>query len=232
MSTQKPAEHKDPEVAIEQAIGKTEMFIEKQGKKLLIGLIVIVLVVGGYFAYTNLYLAPRSEKASAAMFQAQYEFERDSFATALNGNGLFLGFDEIISEYSGTEQANLALHYAGICCLQTGDFKRAISYFEQFSEVKGAAGDVISAQNTGLIGDCYTEMGDVAKGIEYYTKAVSQSNNIATAPTFLQKAAIANLASGNAAKAVEQFKTIKSQYPSSILSRDIDKYIALAEQKL
>lgn len=232
MSTNKSIDQKDPEVAIDHAIGKTELFIEKHGKKLLIALIAIIVIVGGYFAYNNLYSNPRAVRASAAMFEAQTQFERDSFAVALNGNGVFMGFDEIITEFGSTPQANLATHYAGICCLRTGDYQKAISYFEKFNNQEGGVGEVISAQNIGLIGDCYTEMGETAKGTEYYLKAVALSDNIVTAPAFLQKAAINNLATGNAAQAVEQFKTIKSQFPTSIMARDIDKYIALAEQKL
>ncbi|MEF9950836.1 MAG: tetratricopeptide repeat protein [Mucinivorans sp.] len=231
MSTQKPIENQDPEAAIEQALGHTELFIEKHGKMLVVILVAIVVLVGGYFAYTNLYVAPRSEKASAAMFDAQAQFARDSFAVALNGNGVTLGFNEVIDEFSGTAQANLAQHYAGICCLHMGEFEKAIGYFEQFDPKNEGVGEVLKAQNLGLIGDCYVEMEQTEKGLEYYKKAVQASNNMATAPLFLQKAAMVNLASGNAQAAVEGFQAIKSQFPTSMIARDIDKYIALAQQE-
>ncbi|MEG0467332.1 MAG: hypothetical protein RSF93_03875 [Mucinivorans sp.] len=231
MSTQKPNETQAPEAAIEQALGNTELFIQKHSKTMVIALLVIVLLVGGYFAYTNLYVAPRAQKASAAMFDAQAEFARDSFAVALNGNGVALGFVDVIDQYSGTEQANLAQHYAGICCLKMGEFKNALDYFDKFDAQKEGIGEVLNAQNIGLMGDCYVEMGQSDKGIECYMKAVKASNNVATAPLFLQKAAMVNLASGNAAAAIEQFQSIKAQYPTAIIARDIDKYIALAQQQ-
>lgn len=231
MSTQKPNEHQDPEVSIEQAIGRTELFIEKHGKKLLIALIIIIAIVGGYFAYANLYAQPRSMKASAAMFDAQTAFQRDSFAVALAGNGVALGFEDIITEFSDTPQANLATHYAGICCLRTAQFEKAISFFEKFDNSKEDVGLLLSAQNTGLMGDCYVELGQKDKGIEMYLKAVSMADNVASAPVYLHKAAIINLASGKADQAKAQFQEIKSKYPTSIIARDIDKYIALAEQK-
>lgn len=232
MSTQKPNENKDPEAAIEQALGRTEFFIEKHGKKLLVILISLVVVVGAYFAYTNLYVGPRSVKASAAMFNAQMLFERDSFAVALAGDGMALGFEDIIDEYSGTPQANLAAHYAGICCLRTAQFEKAISFFEKFDTKQNNIGEILAAQNTGLMGDCYIEMGQTDKGVEFYLKAAEQSTNAATAPVFLEKAALINIANGKAAAAIEQLQTIKSQYPASIIARDIDKYIALAQQQL
>lgn len=231
MSTEKNTPHTDPEIAIEHALGNTELFLERHGKKLLIGLVVVVVAVSGYFAYNGLYTGPRKEKAAAAMFDAQMAFAQDSFATALAGNGVTMGFDEIIAEFSGTPQANLAQHYAGICCLHTGDFQRAIGYFEAFGNQEGAVGEVITAQNIGLMGDCYVELGQTEKGVDQYLKAAKASKNVATAPLFLQKAALVNLSLGNAAAALEQLQQIKSDYPYSIVARDIDKYIAWAQQQ-
>lgn len=235
MATQKPKVEKDPEVVIEQAIGRSEQFLERHGKKMLIILVVVIAAVGGYFAYTNLYVASRAEKASAAMYNAQMSFEVDSFAMALNGvqgpNG-FMGFEQISDEFSGTAQANLAYHYAGICHMRMGDFAKALAAFEQFETLKGGVNEVIAAQNTGLMGDCYLETGDVARGVELYAKAASESQTVAVAPTYLQKAAIANCSLGAYAKALEQFTQIRDQYPTSINARDIDKYIAFAQQNL
>ena len=55
--------NQDPEAAIENAIGRTEAFLQKNGKLLLSLLAVIVVVVGGYFGYKYLYVAHRAEKA-------------------------------------------------------------------------------------------------------------------------------------------------------------------------
>ena len=232
MSTEKHVPHTDPEATIEHALGTTELFFERHGKKLLFGLLAVVLVVSGYFAYRGLYAGPRREKAAAAMFDAQMAFAQDSFAVALSGNGVTMGFDEIIGEYSGTPQANLAQHYAGICCLRMGDFQRALGYFEAFGNQTGAVGEVLTAQNIGLMGDCYVEMGQADKGVAQYVKAAGVSNNPATAPLFLQKAALVNLSLGNAAAALEQLQQIKSDFPYSMVARDIDKYIAWAQQQL
>lgn len=226
------SQSEDPEVVIETAIGKSEQFIEKYGKKMLVGLTVIVLGVGGYFGYTNLYIAPKMDKASAAMFEAQYQFEKDSFAVALKGNSSFSGFEQIATEYGSLPQGNIAKHYAGICCLYMNDFQKAITYFESFSVVDGAMGEIVSAQNYGLTGDAYVELGDMQNGLKCYEKAAIHSDNSDTAPVYLKKAALVNESLGNYAAAIEQYKKIKTTYPSSFIARDIDKYIALVEQKL
>lgn len=223
----------DPEESIEKALTNTEMFFEKNGKKLLIALAVIALAIGGYFGYDNFIVQPKSQSAANAMFEAQIQFERDSFATALNGvQGVFLGFDAVASEYSGTPQGNVANHYAGICAMNMGDFQKAIAYFEKYSAASKGAGDVLAAQNFGLMGDCNVELGNNAKGVELYKKAISASASVATAPLYTHKIAIALYTEGKLQEAIEMFKTIKTQYPSSIQARDADRYIALVEQQL
>ncbi len=232
MATKKPVV-KDPEESIEQALSKTELFFEKNGKLLLSILAVIAVVVGCFFGYRHFYAQPREQKATDAMFEAQIQFERDSFAIALNGvKGVFAGFDEVATEFSGTPQANIANHYAGICAMRMGDFQKAISYFQKYSQSGNAAGDVIDAQNYGLIGDCYIESGDAAKGVEFYKKAISASKSDATAPIYTQKAAIELYTQGKYTEALELFKSLSSKYPASLQARDADKFIALVEQKL
>lgn len=232
MANNKPVA-KDAEASIESALTNTELFFENNGKMLLVILIVVALAVGGYFGYRHFYSIPRAEEASNAMFDAQMQFERDSFAVALNGvNGVFLGFDQIIGQYEGTPESNLANHYAGICVMKGGDFARAITYFEKYKKVSNPAGEILFAQNAGLIGDCHIEMGNTAKGIEFYQTAISASTSEATAPLFMHKAAIAMCAEGKFAEAVTMFRRLQGEFPRSSQARDADKYIAYAEQKI
>lgn len=216
----------DPEVVIETALGRSEQFIEKHGKKMLIGLIVVVLGVSGYFGYKHLIQAPRMDKAANALYMSQQQFERDSFALALPG------FEAVVAEFGGTAQGNLARHYAGICCLYTQKYDQAIEYFSQFNDVDGAAGELITAQNYGMMGDSYVELKDLAKGVQMYEKAVAYSSNSDTAPVYLKKAALINESLGNNTKALEQYKTIRSNYSQTMTARDIDKFIARVEQSL
>ena len=228
----KQNQKEDPEAVIESALNRTEFFIERNGKKLLIALVIVVAIVGGYFGFEHLYKAPRSKKASAAMFQAQYQFEKDSFALALNGNASFAGFEEIAEQWGGTPEANLAAHYAGICHLYMGDYQTALDYFERFKSVSGTIGEIVTAQNYGLRGDAHIEMGNLEKGVAMYEKAASHSDNTDPAPTYLKKAAMVNEELGNNAKALDQYKSIRNNYPGSMIARDIDKYIAKVQQKL
>lgn len=223
----------DPEQVIEQGLGRFELFIERNGKAMLIALGVIIVLVGGYFSYKYLYLAPRADKASAAMFEAQNQFERDSFALALNGNASFDGFLTIADQYGNTPQGNIAKHYAGLCYLYMGEYQQAIDAFKSYKAVKdNAAGTLIAAQNLGLTGDAYVELGQLDEGVKYYERAAAFSDNIGTAPVYLKKAGLANEKLGNLRKALDQYTTIRNDYPRSMQARDIEKFIARVQQQL
>ncbi|MDE5944349.1 MAG: soluble NSF attachment family protein [Rikenella sp.] len=231
--TNKAGQAQDPEQIIEQSLGRFELFIERNGKLLLMLLGAVVLVVGGYFSYKYLYQAPRAEKASAEMFEAQNYFARDSFALALNGNASFDGFLTIADRYGNTPQGNLARHYAGLCYLHMGEFQQAIDAFKSYKAVGGnAAGVIIAAENLGLTGDAYVELGQLDEGVKYYERAAAYNDNVGTTPVYLKKAGMVNEKLGNLARALEQYETVRNNYPQSMQARDIEKFIARVQQQL
>ena len=59
MSVKKTHESLDPEVKIQSAIGNTENFIMRNGRKLIIALAVVFVVVGGFYGYKYLVVKPR-----------------------------------------------------------------------------------------------------------------------------------------------------------------------------
>ena len=108
-------------VEVEELVSKSELFIETYSKKIISGIIALIVVVGAIFAYRQLYSLPRQQKASAALFKGEQYFARDSFQLALNGNGAdYDGFEAIIKEYGSTDAGNLAKAYAGICYAKLG----------------------------------------------------------------------------------------------------------------
>ncbi len=183
----------------------------------------LVIVIGGYLAYKNLYYKPLVKEAQAESFIAESYFEKDSFALALNGGAQFKGFIEIIDEYSATPMGNLANYYAGICALRTGDFAGAIDYLNDFS-----TDDVnLKAVSLGATGDAYAEQEDLDSAIDFYQKAADVPNEF-TAPIYLMKAAQLLEKQADFSSALELYKTIKSDYPSAEEARMIDKYMQRA----
>lgn len=211
-------------VAVEEALTRTERFIEENQKVLGIVIGAIIVIVLGYFAFQRYYLAPKEQDAQAQMFMAEKYFELDSLNLALNGDGNYPGFLDIIDDYGMTKSANLAHYYAGICYLKQGEFSDALKYLKGFS----SKDKLISAMALNATGDCHMELGDTEKAIKYYLNAAERNSNDLTSPQFLMKAGWAYESLGDYTKAADVYERIKKEHPLSQESRDIDKYISRA----
>jgi tetratricopeptide (TPR) repeat protein len=209
---------------VENALSKTEQFIEDNQKILSIVAFALIAVVGGYWALTKLYFQPLEVEAQNSIYAAQDYFEKDSFNLALNGDGNSLGFLDVMDEYGSTKPGKLARYYAGISYLHLGDFEEAIDYLEGFS----TEDDMLMATTHGAMGDAYWELGETDEAEDCYKKAIQVKNEI-TAPTYLMKLGMLYEAADKYAQAAEMYKVIKDEYKNSNEARQIDKYITRAE---
>lgn len=214
------------EAEVGEIVSRSEQFIEKYSKQLIYGIAAVFVVVALILGVRHGYLIPRENKATTALFKGEQYFARDSFALALNGNGAdYEGFEAIVKSYGSTNAGNLAKAYAGICYFRMGEHDLALKSLKSFK----AKDDMISPSVTGLIGDCYVNMGQTKEGVSYFEKAAKQANNEVVSPVYLKKAGIAYESLGQYKDAVAAYTTIKEKYFSSMEANDIDKYITRAE---
>ncbi|MGC9151855.1 MAG: tetratricopeptide repeat protein [Microbacter sp.] len=210
---------------VETVLTKSEIFIEKYQKQIIYVVGVVVLIVLAILALRNWYIVPREKDAQNKLAVCQNYFAVDSFQVALNGNGTdqCIGFKGILDEYGWTKAGDLANVYAGICYYRLGDFKNAIQYLKKFH-----ADDVNESHAvTGLIGDCYVNLGQTEEGIHYFLKAADTQNDLVS-PIYLKKAGIAYESLGKYKDALAIYTKIKEQYAQSQEASDIDRYIGRA----
>ena len=219
------------EVVVAEAVSKTEQFFEQNGKKCIIALVALLLVVAAGYAYKFLVMDKNEVAAAELLVEAQERFsgETPNFDLALNGDEAGAGFLAVADEYGSTNAGNLAKHYAGICYLRLGDLENAAKYLAKYKAVKGLAAEVVNAQNLGLQGDVAVEQGDYEKAAKLFKKAVAASENNYTAPLYLYKEALALVAVGKNAEAKACYKAISEKYPSSVEARDADKALGALE---
>ncbi|NOX45921.1 MAG: tetratricopeptide repeat protein [Chlorobi bacterium] len=215
-------------VAVEEALSSSEQFIEKNQQILTYIVGAIILIILAFFGYKKYVMAPKEKAAEVAIFNAQYYFEQDSLDLALDGDGVNLGFLEIIDDYGSTKEGNLAKYYAGICYLNKGEYETAIEYLKKFS----SDDQVLSSMALGAIGDSYMQLGDADKAVDYYIKAANKNKNDFVTPAFLVKAGWSYEIMGNWQKALDTYEGIKKEFPKAKESRDMDKYIARAKANL
>ncbi|MBP3497880.1 MAG: hypothetical protein J6K33_08615 [Alistipes sp.] len=215
------------EAAVAEAVSKTEQFFQKNGKSVVIALVVVVLLVVCGYLYKSLVIDSNEQKASEMIVEAQDRFagENPDFALALNGDENGAGFLDVAEQYGSTAAGNIANHYAGICYLRLGDLENAEKYLAQYDAVDELAGEVVNAQNLGLRGDIAVEKGEYEAAVALYKKAVAASKNIYTAPLYLYKQILAYAALGNKAEAQKCFETLQANYPMAVEVRDAEKVL-------
>jgi tetratricopeptide (TPR) repeat protein len=209
-------------VDIVEAKETAQDYFERNKVLVLAVVAALVVIIGGYLFYDLLVKTPNEEAAKEAMYRAEEQFARDSFALALENPGAgFDGFLDIIDNYPGTSASNLAKYYSGISYLNLGRYDAAIEFLEDFSP----AGEVTPIMKFGALGDAYSETGDLNKALSMYNKASDTDNNFLT-PYYLKKYGLLAEKQGDSASAQKAYNRIKDEYPESVEAQDIEKYIA------
>ena len=208
----------------EEIIAKAQDFWTRYQKQITVVLAVVVLAVGGWYAYKNFIVKPNAEKAVDAMFKAEEYYRMDSLQRALNGDGINWGFVRVIKEYGGTDAGNLARLYAGDCYLRTGDYNNAVKQLKEYS------GDdkLYQARAYKLLGDANSELGKNDEAIEYYKKSANHfPEDIHNSAEALLFAASLADKTGKTKEAIELFKEIKDKFPNTQAANESEKYLAM-----
>ena len=228
MAKRRRSKKKEEEILVDvfEAKEAAQNFFERNQLAVIGAGAIIVLLIGGYLGYSMLYQQPREKVAMSQMFKAEYQFQRDSFALALESPGSgYDGFLDIIDNYGGTNAANLAKYYAGISYLNLNRFEDAITYLESYK----SSGNVTAITKYGALGDAASELGDNQKALEYYRKAVSGPANDALTPYYLYKLGLLSYREGQSGSAEEAFGRINEEFPNATEAADADKYLAMIQ---
>jgi tetratricopeptide (TPR) repeat protein len=217
------------EANVGEIFSKSERFIENYKNHIIIAVAVIIFLVVVFIGGRQYYLIPKEKEAQAAIFPGENLLASQEWEKALNGNGAdYIGFLGIIDEYGITGTSKLAKVYAGICYYHLGEPEKAKEYLGKIS----VDDKIVSPIIFGLIGDCYTDLGDVNKGIEFFKKAATEAGSETISPIYLKKAGYAYESLGDFKNALEVYNVIKNKYSTSQEGVTIDKYIARASSQI
>lgn len=211
---------------MEEALTQSEDFLIKNKKAIIGAVVAIIVIVAGIVMYKNLYVEPREEKAQAALFKGEEYLTADAYEQALNGDSIgYAGFLKVADEFSGTDAANLANAYAGICYAHLGKYEEAIKAFERFD------GDdqMVSPAMKGAMGNCYASLRQLDKAADMLLKAAKEADNNTLSPIYLQQAGEILVKQGKYDQAIEAYTTIKDKYFRSYQAMQIDKFIEEAK---
>ena len=222
-------------IEVNDALNKSEAFMLRNKKTLLIAVSAIIIVVAGFFLYKNYVSAPREEKASTELAKGQELFAMQQFDKALNGdNATFSGFVKIAADYSGTDAGNLANLYAGLCYANLNKWQEAVKYLDSYSPGSDA---MVSPAAIAALGNAYAHVGKIDEAVSALKKAADKADakseegaNNSISPTFLLQAGQLLENQNKKEDALKLYQDIKKKYVNSALvqSQEIDKYIERA----
>ncbi len=220
-----------PEVNV---VEKARGFWQNNNKSILYIGSAIIIVLVGWIVYKYMFQAPKIEKSNDLVFVTQKYFSEFTTSTdsskaqlaakVLNGDGMNAGALKIINNYGGTPAANLCQYYAGACYLSLGQFDKAISHLKQF-DANGAF--QIESRAYGMLGDASAELKKNDDALSYYKKAANvNTKDEFTSSEFLFRAAAFAQSIGKNKEAIELFKDLKSNYPTTEKGANADRYLA------
>jgi len=203
---------------------RSQDFWSRYSKPILYASLALLLVVGGYFAYTQFIQKPREQKAADAIAKAESYYRMDSLQLALNGDGVNPGLLNVISSYGGTKSGNLARFYAGTIYLNLGDNAAAAKHLDEFE----TDSKPVQARAYKLLADAYAGLGKNADALKYYKKAADHfEEDKQNASQYLFMAAyFADRVMNNKEEAIKLFKELKSEYSATQYGFEADKYLA------
>lgn len=211
-------------------LNNSEAFFVKHKKAIIYAVIAIILIVAGFFFYRQYVSEPRENEASTKLAKGQEYFNQEMFDKALNGDGAgYAGLKAIISDYSGTDAANLANLYAGLCNINLGKYNDAVTYLEAFDT---SDDEMVSPAAMAALGNAYVYVKQYDKAVETLKKAASMADgeavdnaNNSLSPRFLIQAGEILENQGKKDEALKIYQEIKKKYVNSPVRQEIDKYI-------
>ncbi|MEX0600398.1 MAG: tetratricopeptide repeat protein [Rhodothermales bacterium] len=184
------------------------------------GVVLLIAALIGYVVYQN-NLAAEAEAELARIIPI---YEQGQFQQALDGTADRLGLLEIGDEYGSTSAGNLAHFYAADALFNLGEYDRALEHFASFDKPRDFLGASALAGQAAVheTREEYERAGDL------YRDAAFHYENELTTPEYLFKAGRAYELAGLYGEAVEQYETVRDDYPDSEQASDIEVYVARA----
>ena len=214
-----------------EVIATTGAWVETNKKNIISIVVAVVVIVGGYLGYTYGYQQPREAKAQTLCTDGLQYVQNSDFETALNGEGTFPGYIKIAEDYSGTDGANLANLYAGVCFAQQNKYQEALPYLEAYKPGKDQS---VSAMALFALAQCYAATNNIDKAVDTFVEAAEQADNAALSPMCLVEAGKLLESQDKKDEALKLYEQIKSEFPTSTMvvgnPAEIEKYIERAKK--
>lgn len=196
-----------------------------QNKKIILWVVGIVVIIAAMIlSYVFFFKNPRINKAFEAYNEVEIKAQGNDSIAALE-------YKKVADQYGSSDAGNLAALSAAEAYYNQGKYKEAVAYLEKFSTSE----PVLAANALALTGDCYVNLKQYDKALDYFQKALNKADkNPQIAPRVLLKEANVYDEQKKFDKALGCYEQIKKDYPAFAMGNgmDIDAYIAREQARL
>jgi tetratricopeptide (TPR) repeat protein len=161
---------------------KIQVYIEKNGKKIIIISLVVIVATVAFFYLKNKFekdAEANQQLAGASLARIMQYYNSNDYEKALLGDPSamvrdqkVIGLVDIAKKFKGTSESYMAAFYAGNCFLHTQKPKEAKEQFKYALESTSKL--VLEGANAGM-GACSEYENNFKEAIDYYKKAISYS---------------------------------------------------------
>jgi tetratricopeptide (TPR) repeat protein len=202
---------------------KATTFYEENKKNISIGITALIVIVAAVFFYVKNKNAD-NEKATTELAKVYSYYDNGQYQIAIDGvrERNIVGLLAIADEYGSTRAGSMAKLYLGNCYYALGKFSEALKEYEDFSP----EGELLTVSRYAGIGACNEALGNYKDAAESFEKAATKYANDLNAAENFNAAARNYAAAGMKDQALDLYKKIKKNYPTTTFAREADRYIA------
>jgi len=201
---------------------KITSFYERNKKNISIAITVVaVLIIAAIVFLKN--RADNSEKASAQLGEVFSLYDGGQYQQAIDGvpERNITGLKSIVDNYGSLRAGNYARFYLANAYYHLAKYDLALEQFEDFSPSE----DVLAVSRLAGMGSCSEALGKYKEAAQDYEKAATKYPQDAGAAENLSNAARCYGKAGEKESAIELYKKVKKNYPTSTFARDADRFI-------
>jgi tetratricopeptide (TPR) repeat protein len=202
---------------------KVTSFYQEHKKNISIGITALVIIVFAVVVYFK-NRADNNEKAVSQLGQIFQAFDAGQFQSAIDGvpERNIPGLRSIVDNYGNSPTGDLARFYLASALYSTGKYDEALKCFEDF----GPSDELLVVSRLAGIAACYEAKGNPKEAADYFERAATRFSGDMSSAENLNNAARNYGAAGEKAKAIELYRRIKKNYPTTTFAREADRFIS------
>lgn len=198
-------------------------FYEEHKREISIGITALVVVVLASVVYFK-NRSDNNEQALTQLGSVYAFFDAGQYQLAVDGvpERNIQGLKSIVENYGNSHAGEIAKFYLASAYYQLGNYDEALKNFEECSP-----GDelLVTSRLSGMA-DCYEAKGSYREAAEYFERAAVKNPKDVNVPENLSNAARNYAQAGEKDKALDLYRRLKKNFPTTTFGRDADRYIA------